>query len=53
MTYPIFKLSKKTGMLILWDGPSLAYSYARRILKQRQKKYPKDKFFIVRWEHGE
>lgn len=50
MTYPIFKLSKKTGMLILWDGPSLTYAAAKRLIKRRQRKSPKEKFFIVRWE---
>lgn len=49
-TYPVYKLSKKTGFLTLWDGPSLDRRTAKRVLVQREKEYSKDKFFIVRTE---
>ena len=50
MQYPIYKQSKRSKILILWDGPSLSREEAKKLLKIREKDYPDDKFFIVKVE---
>ena len=50
-SYPVVRVSTRSkNILELWDGPHLSYKEAVRILRKRRADYPKEQFFIYRYE---